>query len=96
MDKTSNELILYVVEVDENVNDKASWEGQIQSIKMFTERTVTRSESMLVRKVEKVHERVIEAEARDATQEREMKQGLEKMVDSVKKQIEALAAKQDE
>ena len=96
MDKTSNELILYVVEVDENENDKASWEGQIQSIKMFTERTVTRSESMLVRKVEKVHERVIEAEARDATQEREMKQGLEKMVDSVKKQIEALAAKQDE
>ena len=96
MDKTSNELILYVVEVDENVNDKASWEGQIQSIKRFTERTVTRSESMLVRKVEKVHERVIEAEARDATQEREMKQGLEKMVDSVKKQIEALAAKQDE
>ena len=40
--------------------------------------------------MDKVLERVIEAEGRDAVQEREIKTGLQTMMESVKKQIETL------
>ena len=45
----------------------------MSALKRFFEKSITKSESKLVTKVDKVYERVIEAEARDATQEREMK-----------------------
>ena len=38
-----------------------------------------------MRRVDKVYERVIEAEGRDATSEREMKTGLSNLMESVKK-----------
>ena len=54
---------------------------------------MTKSESQLIKKVGKVLDRVIEAEARDSTQEREQKLGMEKMMESVKSQINGLDGK---
>ena len=61
----------------------AGWEGQVSYLKRVTERTVERSQRAMIKRVDKVHDRVVEAEARDATQEREMKDGLEKLLKSV-------------
>ena len=84
-----------MVEIDDNMNEKHSWEGQLQSIKKYMERLLAKSEKKVIRRIEKVNQGVIEAEARDATQEREMKLILEKNVESMHRQIEALSAKQD-
>ena len=80
-----------------------SWEGHIATLKRATERTIGKTESVLSKSLDKVLERVIEAESRDATQEREMKQNLDKSMMSVKveianqaKQIKAIGDKQDE
>ena len=42
---------------------------------------------MLTKRVEKVHDRVIEAESRDATQEREMKQAMEKLMRELNQRV---------
>ena len=77
-----------------------SWEGHLAAIKRGTERSISKTESVLSKSLEKVLERVIEAESRDATQEREMKQNLDKSLKSLKdeqaKQIKAIGKKQDE
>ena len=87
------ENILYVVQPSQDGEQHASWEGQLSALKRFTERIVTKSESQLIKKVDKVLDRVIEAEARDSTQEREQKLGMEKMMESVKKEIAGLDEK---
>ena len=77
-----------------------SWEGHIVTLKRATERAINKTESVLSKSLDKVLERVIEAESRDATQEREMKQNLDKSLKSLKdeqaKQIKAIGKKQDE
>ena len=80
---------------DHGDNNASSWEGSVNQIRRTTEKAVLRIEESLQKKINKVHERVIEAEARDATQEREIKAGMEKMMDSVKKQIGDLAQKHE-
>ena len=97
-------MILYIVEpVVDAANEQASWEGHMSALKRFFEKSITKSESKLITKVDKVYERVIEAEARDATQEREMKLAgdkdkiaLQNMMESVKKQIQEVATRQKE
>ena len=60
-----------------------SWEGHIATLKRANERSIIRTESVLSKSLDKVLERVIEAESRDATQEREMKQNLDKSMKSI-------------
>ena len=60
--------ILYVVEPGDEENEEgSSWEGHISSFKKFADRAITKSEQSLTKKIERVYERVIEAEARDST-----------------------------
>ena len=66
----------------------------MSALKRFTEKILGKTEAQLVKKVDKVLERVIEAEARDSTQEREQKTGLEHMMKSVEKKIEEQSKKQ--
>ena len=74
--------ILYVVEpLVEGTGDQATWEGHLSALKRFTEKTVVKTENSLMRRVDKVYERVIEAEGRDATSEREMKTGLSNLME---------------
>ena len=54
-----------------------------------------RSQRAMIKRVDKVHDRVVEAEARDATQEREMKDGLEKLLKSVQVRIQNFENDQD-
>ena len=83
-----NKLILYVVEpVMEQNGDSSSWEGQVSVLKRHIERTNEKTQNMLAKRVEKVHDRVIEAESRDATQEREMKQGMEKLMRELNQRV---------
>ena len=97
-------MILYIVEpVVDAANEQASWEGHMSALKRFFEKSITKSESKLITKVDKVYERVIEAEARDASQEREMKLAgdkdkiaLQGMMNEVKKQIQEVATRQKE
>ena len=78
--------ILYVVEpLVEGTGDQATWEGHLSALKRFTEKAVIKTENSLMRRVDKVYERVIEAEGRDATSEREMKTGLSNLMAEVKK-----------
>ena len=58
----------------------------MSAFKKHTEKIIAKSEYQVNKRIDKVYERVIEAEARDATQEREQKQGMDKLIDSVKKQ----------
>ena len=74
--------ILYVVEpLVEGTGDQATWEGHLSALKRFTEKAVVKTENSLMRRVDKVYERVIEAEGRDATSEREMKTGLSNLME---------------
>ena len=78
--------ILYVVEpLVEGTGDQATWDGHLTALKRFTEKAVLKTENSLMRRVDKVYERVIEAEGRDATSEREMKTGLSTLMAEVKK-----------
>ena len=92
--------ILYVVEpLDEGTGDDATWEGHLSAVKRFTQKAVIKTENSLMQRVEKVYDRVIEAEGRDVTSDREMKTGLSTLMAEVKnqkKQIETLAHRQDE
>ena len=65
-----------------------SWEGHLATLKRTTEKSINKTEATLAKSLDKVLERVIEAESRDATQEREMKQSLDKVMKSVKEQID--------
>ena len=58
------------------------------TLKRTTEKSINKTEATLAKSLDKVLERVIEAESRDATQEREMKQSLDKVMKSVKEQID--------
>ena len=69
----------------EGTGDQATWEGHLSALKRFTEKAVLKTENTLLKRVDKVYERVIEAEGRDATSEREMKTGLSNLMESVKK-----------
>ena len=73
----------------------------MSALKRHFEKSISKSESKLITKVDKVYERVIEAEARDATQEREMKlasdkdkKALQTMMESVKKNLAEVATRQ--
>ena len=86
VDKRKKPYILYVVEpLVDGTGDAATWEGHLSALKRFTEKAVLKTEMALTRRVDKVYERVIEAEGRDATSEREMKTGLLNLMESVKK-----------
>ena len=63
-------------------------------MKKQTEKCVDKAKKELSKSVQKVLERVIEAESRDATQEREMKEGLERLMKSLTARIEGLEKKQ--
>ena len=66
--------LLYVVQPSEDgSNENQSWEGHLSTLKRATEKSISKTETILTKSLDKVLERVIEAESRDATQEREMK-----------------------
>ena len=86
-DKVREDLLFVVQPADDDSNENMSWEGHIATLKRATERTIGKTESVLSKSLDKVLERVIEAESRDATQEREMKQNLDKVMKGVKDEI---------
>ena len=103
VDKARKDLLFVVQPAEDGTNENMSWEGHIATLKRATERTIGKTESALSKSLDKVLERVIEAESRDATQEREMKQNMDKSMKSVKdeivnqaKQIKAIGSKQDQ
>ena len=78
---------------DDEQNENMSWEGHLSTLKRATERQINKTELVLSKSLDKVLERVIEAESRDATQEREMKQNLDKVMKNVKDEISSQANK---
>ena len=61
-------MFLYTVEpVEDATNDQTSWQGHISALKRYFMKSITKSESKLITKVDQVIERVIDAETRDAT-----------------------------
>ena len=103
VEKVRKDLLFVVQPAEDGTNENMSWEGHIATLKRATERTIAKTESALSKSLDKVLERVIEAESRDATQEREMKQNMDKSMRSVKdeivsqaKQIKAIGSKQDQ
>ena len=88
--------LLYVVQPSEDgSNENQSWEGHLSTLKRATEKSISKTETILTKSLDKVLERVIEAESRDATQEREMKQNLDKVMNNVKAQIDSVNSKTD-
>ena len=85
-----------MIELTHDTGEEAnSWEGQVSVLKRTTEKSVEKATSKLMKRIDKVHNRVIEAETRDATQEREMKDSFEKLMKTVQTQIQEMQRAQD-
>ena len=85
---------LYVVQLEDEITQDNSWDGQVSEIKAFTERVVTQCHNEMQRKVSRLYERVVESEARDGEREREVKSSLERVMHAMQTEIKHLKENQ--
>ena len=85
-----------MVESIDEASADSSWEGSIAVMTKFVDKKINKIEASLSKKVERVYQCVIEAEARDATQEREVQISQDKMLKQQQRFTEELAKKQNE
>ena len=69
-----------MVTIDEDSNyDRGAWDGQLSSLKRFTEASIKKSQTVIDDKIQRLLETVHDAEARDNTSERELKSRISKL-----------------
>ena len=85
-----------MVESIDEASADSSWEGSIAVMTKFVDKKINKIEASLSKKVERVYQCVIEAEARDATQEREVQISQDKMLKQQQRFTEELATEQKE
>ena len=90
-EKSKSNKILYIVQPQVESSSESSWLGNLNAMKKYMDKTVKKSQSVLSNKVERVYDRVIEGEFKNAANERSMKQslkGLEKLCESVNEKLD--------
>ena len=83
---------------EENSTESSTWEGNISQVTTYTGKVVGKVQATMSKKLDALYDRLVETEARDTTQERDLKTRMSKLmlqvsqeVQQVGQRVEALA-----
>ena len=74
---------LYVVIADEDTSDVKTWEGNLNAMKVFTERAVETCRTDIANQISNLNDRIILGEIKEGSSERALKTHLSKVSENV-------------